>query len=248
MFFERGGNLSFQNIFKRYELKYLITEEQYEKLREVMAEYMRGDRYGRSTICNLYYDTPDYLLIRRSIEKPVFKEKLRVRSYGVASEDSTTFIELKRKYDKVVYKRRITSTDSKAFDFLVGRENNCEGQIAKEINYFLDFYKNLSPKVFLSYEREAFYGLDNHDFRVTFDRNILWRDYDLSLCKGVYGKEILKSGEVLMEVKVATAIPLWLVRFLSENKIYKTSFSKYGNAYKTILNDKITGGLCYAEQ
>jgi len=129
--------LGFQNIFKRYELKYIITEEQYNKLRQLMSEYMKGDEYGRSTICNLYYDTPDYLLIRRSIEKPVFKEKLRVRSYGVADQNSTTFIELKRKYDKVVYKRRITSTDSKAYDFLVKREKICEGQIAKEINYFL---------------------------------------------------------------------------------------------------------------
>lgn len=240
--------MGFQNIFKRYELKYLITEEQYNKLRQLMGEYMKGDEYGRSTICNLYYDTPDYLLIRRSIEKPVFKEKLRVRSYGVADQNSTTFIELKRKYDKVVYKRRITSTDSKAYDFLVKREKICEGQIAKEINYFLDFYKSLEPRVFLSYEREAFYGIDNHDFRMTFDRNILWRDYDLSLCKGVYGNNILKENTVLMEIKVAAAIPMWLVKFLSENKIYKTSFSKYGNAYKTIMSDKISGGLCYAER
>ncbi len=240
--------MGYQNIFKRYELKYLITEEQYNKLRELMKEHMKGDEYGRSTICNLYYDTPDYLLIRRSIEKPVFKEKLRVRSYGVADENSTTFIELKRKYDKVVYKRRITSTDDKAYRFLVEREKLCEGQIAKEINYFLDFYKSLEPRVFLSYEREAFYGIDNHDFRMTFDRNILWRDYDLSLCKGNYGNNILKENTVLMEIKVAAAIPMWLVKFLSENKIYKTSFSKYGNAYKTLIRDKISGGLCYAER
>lgn len=240
--------MGYQNIFKRYELKYLITEEQYNKLRQLMSEYMKGDEYGRSTICNLYYDTPDYLLIRRSIEKPVFKEKLRVRSYGVAGENSTAFIELKRKYNKIVYKRRITSTDSKSYDFLVKREKICEGQIAKEINYFLDFYKSLEPRVFLSYEREAFYGIDNHDFRMTFDRNILWRDYDLSLCKGIYGNSILKENTVLMEIKVAAAIPMWLVKFLSENKIYKTSFSKYGNAYKTLMNEKISGGLFYAER
>lgn len=239
--------MGYQNIFKRYELKYLLTEEQYDKLREVMREYMKGDDYGRSTICNIYYDTPDYLLIRRSIEKPVFKEKLRVRSYGVAKENSTAFIELKRKYDRVVYKRRITSTDSKAYDFLVERKKICEGQIAKEIEYFLDYYKTLEPKVFLSYEREAFYGIDNHDFRMTFDRNILWRDYDLTLCNGIYGDPILNENTVLMEIKVAAAVPLWLVKFLSENKIYKTSFSKYGNAYKTILNEKIMGGHKYVE-
>lgn len=240
--------MGFQNIFKRYELKYLISEEQYRKLREAMSEHMHGDEYGRSTICNLYFDTPDYLLIRRSIEKPVYKEKLRVRSYGIATEDSTVFIELKKKYEKVVYKRRISTAEQTAMKFLVDREPVCEGQIAKEINYFLDFYKPISPTCFLSYEREAFYGNDDHDFRMTFDRNILWRDYDLSLCKGIYGNPILKENQVLMEIKVAAAIPLWLARFLSENKIYKTSFSKYGNAYRTLHNDKITGGLCYAER
>ena len=111
----------------------------------------------------------------------------------------------------------------------------------------MKYYSPLSPKVFLSYEREAFYGKDDHDFRMTFDKNILWRDYDLTLTKGAYGTPILQDGQVLMEIKVAQAIPLWLVRFLSENKIYKTSFSKYGSAYKTILNDKISGGLCYAK-
>lgn len=228
--------MDFQNIFKRYELKYLMSEAQYVRLKRLMDLHMHGDEYGKSSICNLYYDTDDFLLIRRSIEKPVFKEKLRVRSYGTASEGSTVFIELKRKFDKVVYKRRISSDDTKAYDFLVNRNPLYEGQIPNEINYFLDFYKTLKPKVYLSYRREAFYGNDDRDFRMTFDREILWRDYDLSLCEGIYGENILAENQVLMEIKVAQAVPLWLARFLSEEKIYKTSFSKYGNAYKALLS------------
>ena len=224
-----------------------MTSEQYAELRKLMKQYMNGDEYGKSTISNIYFDTPDYLLIRRSIEKPAYKEKLRVRSYGTASSESTVFVELKKKYDGVVYKRRLSISDEDALRWLVNGEQVCDGQIAKEINYFMKYYSPLSPKVFLSYEREAFYGKDDHDFRMTFDKNILWRDYDLTLTKGAYGTPILQDGQVLMEIKVAQAIPLWLVRFLSENKIYKTSFSKYGSAYKTILNDKISGGLCYAK-
>ena len=212
-----------------------------------MTEFMNSDEYGKSTICNIYFDTPDFLLIRRSIEKPVYKEKLRLRSYGTPTSDSTVFIELKKKYRKVVYKRRISLSERDAMSFLVDRNPVCEGQISNEINYFLDHYEGVAPAVFLSYEREAFYGKTDHDLRITFDSNILWRDSDLSLCKGVYGAPLLDQGQVIMEIKVAAAMPMWLVKFLSENKIYKTSFSKYGTAYKTFSKDIISGGLCYAE-
>lgn len=230
--------MSFQNIFKRYEIKYLITKEQKELIKELMSQYMQGDKYGRSTICNIYFDTPDYLLIRRSLDKPDYKEKLRVRSYGIAKPDSDVFVELKKKYDSVVYKRRISMTEDEAMRYTCNREKVTDSQISKEIDYCFKLYNELQPKVFLSYEREAFYSKTDYDFRVTFDESILWRDYDLSLCKGVYGTHVMDSNLVIMEVKIAGAMPLWFTKILSKNRIYKTSFSKYGNAYIQILNRK----------
>ena len=219
-------------IFKRSEIKYMIDEDIFRKLMEVMKKYMIADAYGRSTVCSLYFDTPDYLLIRRSLDHPMYKEKLRLRSYGVANESTKVFVEIKKKYDSIVYKRRIAMKESEAQRYLLHHEKVMSCQISDEIDYCMDHYEGLAPAVMLSYEREAYYAKDDHEFRITFDRNILWRDYDLSLCKGIYGNPILKEDQVLMEVKTAGAIPLWMVEFLSGNKIYKTSFSKYGTEYK----------------
>lgn len=232
-----------QMIFKRFEIKYMIDEAVFEKLMEVMDGYMIADEHGRSTVCSLYYDTPKHLLIRRSLEHPVYKEKLRLRSYGVAKPSDTVFVELKKKFCSVVYKRRIAMTYDKALSYLAGNGQIADSQIANEINYALKIYENLAPAVLLSYEREAFYARNNHEFRVTFDRNILWRDYDLSLDKGIYGTPILEDQKVLMEVKTDGAIPGWMVDFLTANKLYKTSFSKYGTAYRAIydrVNNKST--------
>lgn len=218
--------------FKRYELKYLITQKQKSILLNAMAAYMQEDAFGRSTICNVYYDTTDSLLIRRSLEKPVYKEKLRVRSYGTATPEKEVFVELKKKYKGVVYKRRVSVKQSRAeayLDYHVPLP--VQNQITEELDYFLAFYKELKPAVFLSYEREAFYGRDDEDLRITFDENILWRDEDISLCSRPYGTPILDKDMVLMEIKVANAMPLWLSGLLSEEGIYKTSFSKYGQAY-----------------
>ena len=255
-----------QMIFKRFEIKYMIDEAVFEKLMQVMDGYMIADEHGRSTVCSLYYDTPKHLLIRRSLEHPIYKEKLRLRSYGVAESSDTVFVELKKKFCSVVYKRRIAMTHDKALSYLAGNgqivgsqvadskiagskiagsqvaESQIAGsqitdsQIASEINYALKIYENLAPAVLLSYEREAFYARNNHEFRVTFDRNILWRDYDLSLDKGIYGTPILADQKVLMEVKTDGAIPGWMVDFLTANKLYKTSFSKYGTAYRAIYD------------
>ena len=226
--------MAFTNIFKRYETKYLITKEQQQAILDAVNEHIRADEYGKSTICNIYYDTPDYLLIRRSMEKPIYKEKLRLRSYGVASENTPVFAEIKKKYDGVVYKRRINTTEQQAFELCKGTAPETSSQISNEILYFVNRYQNLAPAVFLSYEREAFYAKDDNNFRITFDRNILWRDDDISLSKGVYGTPILNHDQVLMEVKCAGAMPLWFVKVLTENKIYKTSFSKYARAYEAL--------------
>lgn len=223
-----------QMVFKRYELKYLLTKEQEELIKQRMADYMAGDEHGRNTIFSLYYDTPDFLLARRSMEGPVYKEKLRLRSYGVANPDTEVFVEIKKKYKGIVYKRRISMTKEESDRYLLYGEQVQDNQISREIDFLIKRYRGLAPRILLSYEREAFYAKDNHEFRVTFDENILWRREDMDVEKGIYGEPILEDGMALMEVKTADSIPLWFADILSELKIYKTSFSKYGNAYKTI--------------
>ena len=228
--------MAFQTVFKRYELKYMLIPEQKEKILEAMSPYMELDKYGRTTIRNVYFDTDSYRLVRRSIEKPAYKEKLRIRSYSQATANSTVFVELKKKYEKVVYKRRLPLCEADAMSWIC-REQACpfDTQISREIDYFIDFYGKLKPTVFLSYEREAYYDKGGADFRVTFDDNILARQTNVNLCSNVYGEQILPEGNVLMELKCSGGIPLWMVEVLSRERIYKTSFSKYGTAYTTLI-------------
>ena len=228
--------MAFQTVFKRYELKYMLMLEQKEQMLEAMLPYMELDKYGRVTIRNVYMDTDDYRLIRRSIEKPAYKEKLRIRSYRQVSDDGEVFVELKKKYDKVVYKRRLSLCKCDAMAWLC-REAPCpvNTQISREIDYFCNFYGRLTPKVFLSYEREAYYEKNGGDFRVTFDYNVLCRMTDISLCSDIYGEPILPEGKLLMELKCSGGIPLWMAEVLSREKIYKTSFSKYGTAYARLI-------------
>ena len=232
--------MAFQTVFKRYELKYMLTLEQKEKILKTMSPYMEPDKYGRTTIRNVYLDTDNYRLIRRSIEKPLYKEKLRIRSYSQATSDSTVFVELKKKYEKVVYKRRLPLCERDAMAW-VFRERACpaDTQISREIDYFIDFYGKLKPTVFLSYDREAYYDKTGGDLRVTFDDNILCRETNVDLRSCVYGIPILPDGKVLMEIKCSGGIPLWMVEVLSRERIYKTSFSKYGTAYSTLIFPEI---------
>ncbi len=228
-----------QTIFKRYEIKYLISAAEREQILSAMEPHMRPDDYGLSTIRNIYYDTDHYRLIRRSIEKPVYKEKLRVRSYYLASHETPVFVELKKKYKSVVYKRRLILPEgvvTAAFEDNLPLPDRT--QIGKEIDYVRRFYETLKPKVFLSYEREAYYACDDHEFRITFDHNILYRTDNLSLCTPPSGEKLLEDGYYLMEVKTAGGIPLWLTSVLTELRIFKTSFSKYGNAYTRILKQQ----------
>ncbi len=228
-----------QAVFKRYELKYLITKQQKSDLLELFKMYMRPDEFGQNSIFNIYYDTPDFLIIRRSITKPsVYKEKLRLRSYGRATEETQVFLELKKKYDSVVYKRRIPLIQKDATNYFEGEYSLPQTQIAKEIDYFKMLYAGIAPRVFIAYDREAFYGINDSDVRVTFDENIVWRDDNLDLCSAKYGSKLIQEDMALMEIKVAGGIPLWLTKFLTENKIYQSSFSKYGNTYKAIIARK----------
>ena len=227
--------MAFQTVFQRYELKYLLTEAQKEAVLRAMEPHMALDRYGRTTIRNLYFDTGSYRLVRQSIERPAYKEKLRLRSYSLARPDSTVFVELKKKYQSVVYKRRIAMPEKDAMEWMLGGRCRTDTQISEEVDYFLQYYGFPRPAAFLSYEREAFYDRDGSDFRVTFDDTILCRQEDLSLESAAYGTPLLPKGKTLMELKCSGSIPLWMAHALSENRIYKTSFSKYGTAYQELI-------------
>ena len=228
--------MGYQTIFKRYELKYLLTRRQKELLVETMKPYMALDQYGHSTIRNIYYDTDTYRLIRRSLDKPVYKEKLRVRSYAKANAEDSVFVELKKKYDSVVYKRRIVLPLQQAQEWLDGKkERPCQTQIAEEIDYFLSYYRTLHPVVFLSYEREAFYPLNGGEFRVTFDENIRCRREELSLGTEIFGTPLLSEDQILMEIKTPGGIPLWMTHFLTGQHINRASYSKYGTAYREMI-------------
>jgi hypothetical protein len=233
--------LAVQKVFERYEIKYLISRAQREAIEHGMRERMRPDEYGRSIICSVYYDTPDYMLIRRSIDSPIYKEKLRLRSYGVSKPGTTVYAEIKKKYDSVVYKRRIGMELTEAEDYLDGgwRSGGINSsQIARELDFMLKRYGNLKPAAFVSGEREAFFAEDDREFRVTFDENILGRDWDLTLDAGIYGIPLIGSDDVLLEIKTSRAIPLWMCKILSSEKIHKTSFSKYGTIYREIISPK----------
>lgn len=238
--------MSYQTIFKRHELKYILTNKQKDIVFKAMKPHMSLDKYGRTTIRNLYFDTDNYRLIRRSIEKPAYKEKLRIRSYCKASPDTPVFVELKKKYKGVVYKRRIPLPEKDAVNWICsGNVCTVQTQITNEIDYFLTYYGNMHPTLFLSYEREAFYAKDGSDFRVTFDENILCRQSNLSLESDIGGNPILENGLTLMEIKCSGGIPLWMTKVLSKEQIYKTSFSKYGTAYQTLIYPKLKEETTY---
>ncbi len=232
--------MSVQTCFKRFELKYKLSHAQYHALYEHMAKYMKIDEYCRHKISNIYFDTEDYRIIRHSLEKPKYKEKLRIRIYGEPENNSNAFIELKKKFDGVVYKRRISIPQEKALDCL---RNNCltnndiddiaanSVQIKKEIDYFAQSYNNLKAKVYLAYEREAYFSLEDSNFRMTFDFNIKMRNNHVSFYASDEDISVIENDIVLLEVKTLYGLPFWFIDFLNQNKIYATSFSKYGTAY-----------------
>lgn len=241
--------MSVQYSFKRYEKKFLLTPEQYEEILPALSERMKADKYGVHTICNIYYDTENYDLIRNSVERPAYKEKFRLRSYGVPDDRSVIFAEIKKKSDGVVYKRRVDGAPSEILDFVSeGSLLDKDKQIQREIQWFLQVNEPV-PKVFIGYDRIAFCGREDKELRVTFDRNIRWRTDRLDLRMGDDGEPVTSDNRIVMEVKTPAAIPLWLVKMLSDNGIYPASFSKYGTCYqKHILpNWYKKGSFSYAE-
>ena len=222
-------------VMKRYELKYILNRQQTDFFKEALQGHMVLDQYGRTSIASLYYDTPDYRLIRTSVEKPPFKEKIRLRSYGLATKESPVFLELKRKAYGIVYKRRVQSTIPLVEKFFAGSGDVCApGQINREITYFRNYYSVLVPACLIIYDREAYFE-PGGDLRVTLDFNPRYRSERLDLTVSMDGVSLLPEGSAILEIKVQQAEPLWLTSILDRGEIRKTSFSKYGEAYRQQL-------------
>ena len=219
-------------VMQRVEWKYIMSAEQTEFFCARLKGHMEPDAYGLTTIRSLYYDTPDRRLVRTSIEKPEFKEKIRLRAYGAADDSTPVFLELKRKAFGIVYKRRVRATVPEVRRFFAGEPVLDEdGQIDREITYFRDYYKKLEPACMILYDRTAYFEPDG-DLRLTIDRNPRYRTDALSFDQAPVGIPLLDPGDTILEVKVQDTIPLWLVRILSEGKIKRGSISKYGEAYR----------------
>lgn len=248
---------NYQAVFKRKEIKYLLSREERDALLPILKAYMEPDAFAHSSISNLYYDTPDFRMVRRSLEKPMYKEKLRLRSYGTPKDTSTVFPEIKKKAMGIVYKRRISLPYQEAVSFLSGQQiasaDTCDGttqqipstdmydgttqQILHELDWMLASYEDLAPRVFLSYERDSYKGIADPSLRLTLDQDILFRTDRLDLREGAFGEAILLPDQTLMEVKISNAAPLWLAQALSEIGIFPVSFSKYGRAHEQICRD-----------
>ncbi len=232
------------DVFKRIEKKYVINSFQHDELISRFNEYMRKDYYSRDgayTIYNIYFDNDSNTMIHKSNMKPVFKEKIRIRTYDITDSEHCSFLEIKRKISKTVSKRRIAAPYGELEKFIYNNEvpsslTKKEKQIAQELSYSINQY-NSYPKVFLSYKREAFYDKENDDFRVTFDKDIIYRYDNVNFSSGNYGKNILNQDSYIMEIKFENALPLWITRLLSELKIYPTSYSKYGEIYKNEIRE-----------
>lgn len=224
-------------IFQRVEKKYLITPEKKELLLSMMEGRLESDPHGRYTICSLYLDTPDFRIIRRSLEGEVYKEKLRIRSYGTPDSDSSVFFELKKKYKGTVYKRREVMSLRDAKSYIDTGVSPLKSQIMGEIDYVMNFYASPEPVMIVAYERDAYFAPNDENLRITFDTGVRYRTDNLDLSLGTFGKRILDDSTVIMEIKTDGAMPLWLARILSESRTYPSRFSKYGRSYIDMLEN-----------
>ncbi len=232
------------SIFQRREIKFLVDARQRAILEQAFRGRMAPDPHGESTICNIYYDTPDYRLVRASMEKPVYKEKLRMRSYGRVSSGQSVFLELKKKYKGVVYKRRIEMAEREARLYMEDVIDLPEdSQIGREIDYFKRFYRGIRPAVYLCYDRSPWYCVEDPNLRATFDKRIRFRTEDMALTAAPGGQHLLLPHQSLFEIKTADAIPLWLVEALEDGEVRQASFSKYGEAYMNIIKER-AGVIC----
>ncbi|MBR5621324.1 polyphosphate polymerase domain-containing protein [Candidatus Saccharibacteria bacterium] len=224
-----------QQIFRRTEIKYLLTEKQVRDLMWLVEPYLKKDKYFKGTNCSIYFDNDSRYLAIHSMEKPLYKEKIRIRSYGVPRLNDTVFLEIKKKVNGVGGKRRIPVKLSDFYNYLETGELDSNSEvIKKELDMCMERY-GLKPTMFLAYDRTSYCGKDDPTFRLTFDRNVRSRNDELRLELGDHGEKFFENNLVVMEVKAMDAYPFFFVRALSKLKIYPASFSKYGRVTEKVI-------------
>lgn len=221
----------YENIFKRVEEKYLLTKKQYDLLFKSISAYIENDQYYETVVCNIYFDNDNNDLIINSIEKPIYKHKVRLRSYNIPKLNDDVFLEIKFKYKKMVGKRRIKLKLQDFNNYIEKGIYDYDSQIMREIDYLFNLYK-LKPTYYIAYNRKSYREKNNKNLRITIDTDLRSRRDRLSLSLGDDGELYFDKEMYIMEIKTLGAMPLWLVRCLSDLKIYPVSFSKYGSIYK----------------
>lgn len=217
----------YDNTFRRVEQKYLINKETKDKLLERISNYIEEDEYFKSEISNIYFDNDNHDLLVESLEKPLFKIKVRLRSYNNGDD---VFLEIKDKVNGIVGKRRIKLSLDEFYNYI--NDNNIkDDQIMRELDYYFKLF-NLKPYIMVAYDRLSYKEINNKNLRITIDANLRSRFDNLLLEKGSYGEKYFNDDMYIMEIKALDSMPLWLVKSLSELKIYPTSFSKVGHIYE----------------
>ena len=246
--------------FDRVEKKYLVTKQEKRALLKVIRQNMQRDTYHKSEVLSIYFDNDNYDLIQQSIDWVDFKEKLRARSY---SGYDRVFLEIKTKIrsprrvekyqedegvtENMGYKRRVMIGHDDFEELLNGEtrlvdlaqksvENASDLQIAREIDYLMKHFE-LKPKIMMTYERESY--KDKAGLRITFDDKLRYRENNLSFLKGGRDKIYFRDKHsTIMEIKVRGGMPLWLVKKLSELRVYPQRFSKIGKIYERIRKEQ----------
>lgn len=225
-------------VFQRVEEKYLISCDEKRDILLRMNDYIERDKFFISHIHNIYFDNINNDLIINSLDKPIFKDKFRARCYGDMSLDGDVFLESKVKYRGVVSKRRI-KLSVKDFNSYINSGNLVnDSQVFKEISYYFDYYK-LKPSIYIAYDRESYKGKVDSSLRITFDSNLRSRRDDLLFKDNILMEKYFDSDFYIMEIKAVMAMPLWLVRILSDMNIRPISFSKYGKIYEKEMKERV---------
>lgn len=231
--------MSAQTVFERSEKKYLVPKAQWPQVVRGMAGHMQQDEYGKHTICSIYYDTPDFACAQAQLQKPDYREKLRLRSYGIPQSQDIVYLEMKKKLGKVTHKRRMGLTLAETRDYIQWGLPPCDtGQVFGEIDWFVQ-QNQPEAKAVICYDRVALLGIEEEELRITFDFDVRWRSECLDLAKGDWGSGLLAPGQVLMEVKANEALPLWLAHGLSEQGLFPQSCSKYLSVYEKLMDKDV---------
>lgn len=226
-----------ETIIDRYEQKYLLTKDNFNYLINLIDDYLVKDKYFKETIYNVYFDNDYFEIINRSIDKPIYKEKIRMRSYYKTDNDTNIFLEIKKKYDDTSNKRRVIISYKDYLDYI--NKNiipNCDKQIMSEIDYCFKKYK-LKPKIKLVYDRFAYNLKDDDSFRITFDTNVRYNLNEMDY--NIEDDVMFMNDKYIMEIKTFNGIPLWLNKILNKLNIYPTSYSKVGKVYESIKESVI---------